>query len=112
MLLVLGLVQSRWGDVETLIDNRGDGLDFSSKFLLDLVKVEAIFVGDQVNGQTQVTETTTTADTMKVGLGVLWEIKVDDNVYGLDIDTTGQKIRADQVAADSVSEIVENAVTV
>lgn len=112
MLLVLGLVQSRRGDVETLVDNRGDGLDFSSKLLLDLVKVETIFIGDQVNGQTQVTETTTTTDTMKVGLGVLGEIKVDNNVDSLDIDTTGQKIRADQVAADSIPEIMENAVTV
>ena len=58
------------------------------------------------------TETATTTNTMKVGLGVLGEVKVDNNVDCLDIDTTGQKIRADQVAADSVPEIVENAVTV
>ena len=52
------------------------------------------------------------ANTMEVGLRVLWEIKVDDNIYGLNIDTTCEEIGADEVAADTITEIVKDAVTV
>lgn len=49
---------------------------------------------------------------MKIGFGVLGEIKVDNNVNSLDIDTTGEEIRADKIAADAITEIVEDAITV
>ena len=48
---------------------------------------------------------------MKVGFAVLREIKIDDNVYCLNIDTTGKEVRADKVTADAVAEVVENAIT-
>lgn len=48
---------------------------------------------------------------MQVGLGILGEIKVDDNVHRLDINTTGEEIGADKVTANAVAEIVEDAVT-
>lgn len=53
-----------------------------------------------------------TSNAMEVCLGILGEIEVDDNVHGLDIDTASKKIRTHQVAADTISEIVENAVAV
>jgi hypothetical protein len=37
-------------------------------------------------------EATSAADAVEVGLGSLGEIKVDDDVYGLDIDTACEKI--------------------
>jgi len=49
---------------------------------------------------------------MQIGLGHLGEVKVDDNVHGLDINTTGEQVGADQVAARAVAEIVEDSVTV
>lgn len=87
-------------------------MNLSPELLLDLVQVEPVLVGDEVDGKSQVSETARTTDTMKVGFRVLGEIKVDDDVDGLDIDTTGEKVRADKVAADALSEIVEHAVTV
>jgi hypothetical protein len=49
---------------------------------------------------------------VEVGFGVLGEVEVDDDVYGLNIDTTREEVRADQVAANSISEVVEDAITV
>ena len=49
---------------------------------------------------------------MQVGLGHLGEVEVDDNVDGLDVDTAGEQVRADQVTASTVAEIVEDSVTV
>jgi len=108
--LLLG-IQCGGSDVEALVDDWGDGLDLGAQLLLDLVQVETVLISDQVNGETQVAETTTTTNAVEISLSVLGEIKVDNDVDGLDVDTTGQEIRADQVSADTIPEIVEDAVT-
>lgn len=77
-------------DVEGLVDSLRDRLDLRSEFLFNAVEVEAIFVGDEVNGETQVTESSGTANTMKVGLRVLGEVEVDDDVDGLNVDTASK----------------------
>lgn len=78
-------------------------------------------------------ETTRTANSVKVCLGILGEVKVDDNVDSLDVDTAGKEIcggsdrlvkrreggetdreartRADKISTDAVAEIVKDAVT-
>lgn len=99
-------------DVELLVDVLGDRLNLSSQLLLDLVQVETVFPVDQVNSETKVTETTRTTNTVQIGLRILGEIKVDDDVDRLNIDTSGQQIRANEVAAHAIAEVVEHAVTV
>ena len=47
---------------------------------------------DEVDGQSEVTETTRAAYSVQVGLGGLGEIKVDDHIDCLDVDTSGQKV--------------------
>lgn len=119
VLLSLTRVRDRAGDVlrriidvKLLVNVLGDGLDFSAQLLLNLIQVEAVLPVDQVNSETQVTETAGTTNTVQVGLSVLGEIEVDDDVDGLNIDTTSQQIGADEVAAHAVAEIVEHSVTV
>ncbi|KAG9526931.1 hypothetical protein KCV07_g202, partial [Aureobasidium melanogenum] len=75
-------------DIQALVNVLRNGLDLSAQLLLDSVQVEAVLPVDQVNSQTQVTETTRTTDTVKISLSVLREIEVDDNVDSLNIDTT------------------------
>lgn len=77
-------------DVEGLVDSLRDRLDLRSEFLFNAVEVEAIFVGNEVDGETKVTESSGTTDTMKVGFRVLGEVEVDDNVDGLNVDTASQ----------------------
>jgi hypothetical protein len=98
-------------DIETLVDAGGDRVDLGAKISFDVVKVEAVVPVDQVNSQTKVAITTRSTNTVKVGLGVLGEVKVDDNIDSLDIDTTGEEIGTDQVSADAVAEVVENTVS-
>lgn len=98
-------------NVEALVDTSGDGLDLGTEIALNVVEIEAILPVDQVNGKTKVTVATGTTNSVQVGLGILREIKVDDNVDSLDVDTASEKIRANKVAADAVAEVVEDAVT-
>ena len=103
-----------WGivDVKTLVNGLRNGLDLSPELLLDAVKVESVLPVDQVNSETKVTKATGSTDTMKIGLCIFGEIKVDNDVDSLDINTTSEKIGANKVTAVTSAEIVEDAVTV
>jgi len=98
-------------NIKCTIDVLGDGGDLRPKLLLDTVKVEAIFVRHQVYGETQVSEPTGATNTVEVRFRVLGEIKVDDDVDGLNIDTTSEEIRAHEVSTHAVAEVMEDAVT-
>lgn len=56
-------------------------------------------------------ESPRTSDTVKVCLGVLGKVEVDDHIHRLNVNATSQEVRADQIAADSISEVVEDSVT-
>jgi len=48
---------------------------------------------------TQVTESSRSSDPVQVGLSHLGEVEVDDDVDGLDVDTSGEQVGRDEVAA-------------
>jgi len=62
------------------------------EFLFDTIQVESIFVGDEVDGNSQVAISSRSSNTMQVGLRVLGEVEVDDNVDRLNIDSSGEQI--------------------
>lgn len=74
--------------IEIGIDLLGDGLHGNIEFLFDFDEVILVIVGDEIDGDTQVSETSGTSDTMQVGFGVLREIEIDDHVDGLHVNTT------------------------
>lgn len=57
------------------------------------------------------TKPTRPTDSMEVGLRVFGKVKVDDNIDGLDIDTTSEEVGTDKIAADTIAEVVEDTVT-
>ena len=52
------------------------------------------------------------ADAVQVRLRVFGEVKVDDDVDGLDVDAPREQVGRDEVAARAVAEVVEDAVAV
>ena len=98
-------------DVETLVDCRRDGLDFGAEVSFDVVQVESIVPIDQVDGKTKMSISAGTTDAVQICLGVLREVKIDDDIDGLDIDTAREKVGADKVSANTVSEVVEDSIT-
>jgi hypothetical protein len=48
---------------------------------LDDLQIEAIVVGDKIDGKTQMAEAPRAAHSMQVGLGRLWEVKIDDDIH-------------------------------
>jgi len=106
LLLLLLLVEL--SHVQRFVDVPRDWLDLSSQLLLDSVESESVIVGNQVDGDSKVAKSSTTANPVQVGLSHLGEVKVDDDVDGLDVDTPGEEITADQVPAEASSEVVED----
>jgi len=47
---------------------------------------------------------------MKIGFSVLWEVKIDNDVHRLDIDTTSEEIGANKIATYTIPEIVKYSV--
>lgn len=87
-------------------------MNLRPELLLDAIEVEPVLVRDEIDGETQMSEPSRSTDTMEVRLRVLWEIKVDDDVHSLNVDTASEEVRADEVTAHAVAEVVEDTVTV
>lgn len=79
-------------DVEILVDCSGNRLNSAAKFLFNFVEIVPIIPCHKVDGNTQVTKASATTNSMEVGLSVLGEVEVNDDVDGLNINTTSEKI--------------------
>lgn len=106
----------------------GYRLDFCAKLLLDAIQIESILIGNQIDCKSQMSISARPADSVKVCFTILGEVKVDDDVNSLDINTARQKIyeiglrscsigtaiihtRANEVAAYPVTEVMKYTVT-
>ena len=98
-------------NVKALVDARGNGLDLGAEIAFNVVEVEAVVPVNEVDGQTKVAVAAGAANAVQVGLSVLGEVEVDDDINGLNVNATGEEVGADQVSADTVAEIVEDTVT-
>ena len=67
---------------------------------------------DEIDSKATMPKSTRTTDSVEICFGILREIEIDDNIHGLDIDTTRKEIRTHQVAADPVTEVMENTVPI
>ena len=57
-LALLGIVNKRWRHIEALGNRGRNRLHLSAQLLFNAVQVETVFVGNQINGQSHVTEAT------------------------------------------------------
>ena len=78
--------------VEILVDVLRYGLNLSVQVIFDIKHVTFVVLGDEVDGETEVTEAARTTNPMKVGVRLAREVKIDDNVDGDDIDATSKDI--------------------
>lgn len=101
----------KFGNIKMWFDDFWNWLNFCAQFLFDLVKSESVIICDEINCDTQMTESARSTNTMQISFGHLWEVKIDDHVDSLNVNTTREQVRADQIATGSVAEIVENTVT-
>lgn len=108
--MILLLVELR--HVQALVNVSWDGLNLGSQFLFNSVKSKPVIIGDQVDRDSKVAESSTTTNPMKVSLCHFREVKINDNIDCLNVDTTGEEITANEVPAESGAEIMEDSVSV
>lgn len=89
----------------------GHLLDLGAVELLNLAHHTDVLSGDEVDGDTLTTETTTTADTVDVVLAVGGKVVVDNQGNLLDIDTTGQQVSGNQDTGRTGTELLHDQVT-
>lgn len=78
--------------VERLVYRAWNGLYLGAQFLLDFVEIESVIPIDEVDGKTKMAKTARTTDPVQISLSILGEVKIDDNVHRLDVDSAGEKI--------------------
>jgi len=91
LLLVVSFLMEL-GNVQGFINHLRDWLDLCAELLFDPVQGEPVVVGDEVNGDTQVAETSRSSDPVEVSLCHLWKVEVDDNVHSLNVNTSCEQI--------------------
>lgn len=69
-----------------------DWFDLCAKLLFNTIQVKPVFVGDKVHRQPQMTKPPRTTNSVKIRLRILWEVKIDDNVYGLNVNSSCEQI--------------------
>ena len=79
-------------NVEAAVNERRNGSDFCAQFLFNASKIVPVIICNQVDSKTQMAETSRTTNSVKVGLAVLREIKVDHNVDRLNVNTSGKQV--------------------
>lgn len=99
---------TRSDSVQVLVDVLRNGRNFRIQLIFNLEQMMLIALGDEVDGEAEVTESTGSANSMEVGLGVLGVVEVDDDVDGEDVDTTSEQISAHQAASLAILELVIN----
>ena len=58
------------------------------------------------------TETSRSSDSVQIRLRIFRKIKVDHNIHGGDADTSGEKIRADEMTTVTRSELMKDTITI
>lgn len=99
-------------DIETTVNLGRDGTDLRSQILLNHPQRMAIIICDQIHRQSQVTETSRPSNTVQVCFGILGEIKVDDDVHTLNVNTAREEVGRHEVTCTPIAEFMEDAVTV
>ena len=89
----------------------GHLLDLCAVELLNLAHHADIVSGDEVDGNTLTSETTTTTDAVNVVLAVGGKVVVDDEGNLLDIDTTGKEVSGDEDTGRSGTELLHDNIT-
>lgn len=79
--------------------------------MLYAVQVETILPIDEVDSQTQMTKAPGTTDAVQISFCVLRKVEIDNNIDSLNVYTPGKKIRADEIAACAITEVVKHPIT-
>ena len=90
----------------------GHGFDFCIQVLLDSIEIIYIIISDERNSDTQVSESSTSPDSVEVSFSEFREVEVDDDVDIGDVDTSGHEVRGDKASAGVVAEVVVDSVSV
>ena len=106
------MIVLRSNSIEVLINVLRNGIDLGLQLILDLEQLVLVLLGNEVDSQAKMSETTRATDSVKISLRVLGEIKVDHDVNRLNIDTTCEQVSAHEAASLTVLKVMVDTVTI
>ena len=98
----------RKSSIERLVDMLGHRINLGVEFPLDLDHVLLILFGDEVDGESYLSEPAAAADPMQVDAALRGEVEVYNNVDRLHVDSPGDEVGADEVLELALAEAFED----
>lgn len=93
--------------VKIFVDILRNALDLGIQFILDGKKIMLVILCDKVNCYTEVAESTWSTDSVKISFSIFWEVKIDNDVNCLNIDTSSKNICAYKASCLIIFEVME-----
>ena len=90
--------------IQVLINVFWHWVNLRIEFLLNLDHVLLVFFGYQVDSQTDLSESSTSPNSVQIGTSFSGEVEVDNNIDWRYIDTSGNKIRSNKRLKLTLSE--------
>jgi hypothetical protein len=98
--------------VQIFVDVLRDALDLSRQLVFNLKQIVLVTFSNEVDGDTQMSKSSRSTDSVEVSLSILWEIKVYNNIDRLNIDTSSKDVSTDKASGLSVLEVMEDSVNI
>ena len=95
--------------IEVLVNVLRNRLDLGVQVVLNIEHVALVVLRDEIDRQTKVTEAARTTNPVQIGVRLAWEVEVDNDVDGDDVDTASEHIRRHQAACLATLKVMENA---
>lgn len=86
--------------------------DLRPEFDAHIIECVLIVYCDQANGEAEVSEPAGPTNSVEVGLSVAGEVKVNDYIHGLHVNTARAEVGRHEVSAVPASELVEHLISV
>lgn len=98
--------------IEIFVNIFWNALDLSLELIFDGEQILLIIFGDEVDGETKMSESSWSTDSVQICLSEPWKVKIDDNINRQNIDTTGKNVCTDQAPCLSVFEVMINPIRI
>lgn len=97
-----------WGSAIEMFFNVGrHWVDFGVQFFLNFDDVLLVSFGDEIDGESDLSKSTWSSDSVKISAAFWREVEVENNINSLNINTSSYQVRANQGLELSFSESIK-----
>jgi hypothetical protein len=83
-----------------------------TELIFNLEKIVLIILRDEIDSQSKMAKSSRSADSMEISLCKSRKVEVDNHIYRLNVDTSGENVSANEASGFTILEIMINSAPV